>query len=121
MKASVMLVSCGARRHWRSSFVVRMLAVAEGGVIELQPVACCLRRQRDHAIEPRQFRFKSVLPCRRQSRWRIETADRHRDSVAVEKAIGQRRPAFGAEAAFRNRRTREDFWLPPSPDKLIEA
>src|SRR3984957_21320080 len=89
--------------------VVRMLAAASLRDIDrLQPILGPRRGKRGEAGEPRQSGFDADL-----LRWRnvgraIETADGHRDVVAADQAISQRRAADGAEPALGDLRTAVD-------------
>src|SRR5271165_169131 len=81
-------------------FVVGVLAVANGRLIELEPIAGLLPRQPERPVKPPNFRFDAELDSRRHGGRAVETADGHRNSVVLIHPISERRAAFGAKAAL---------------------
>src|SRR5580693_8737830 len=81
--------------------VVRMLAAASLLDFDrLQPLLGPRRGKRGEARDPRQRVSDADLLRRGNIGRGVETADRHRDVVAADQAISQRRAADGAESAL---------------------
>src|SRR3984957_3697448 len=102
--------------------VVWMLAAASLRDIDRpQPILGPRRGKRGEAGEPGQSGFDADLLRWRDVGWAIETADGHRDVVAADQAISQRRAADGAESALGDLRTAVDRRRAPGEGEVLLA
>src|SRR5947209_18124603 len=106
MKASLMGVS--------GSLAIGMLAAADiGDGVGFQPILDLHVWSVEAVAHPGDGVFRIELRFRRDRVGVVERADRHADARAGEVAVGQRRAAILAKAAFGDRRTLESFRRAP--------